>query len=259
MKKQTLYLSLFWIGLAIAIAFASVGTGSFMGTLRNSSMEEVAASVWDLNGPLFYLWAFAVPLGSLLAGIAAFLYAKSKPVFAWLAGIGVLGAVLVMNLLWSRVYEPILFGIGGTIILISFFAIVWIWMKTYAQKDMRTKIAGSYKLIGFLFWINASWFLCGETGKLHLKAFENDPLPSPIEIMVFLVLGWIFVLVGEYAILQSYPEDQYVGGEAREPGDAKYDLNIRPPRENEAEILQSRESDERTTILSETEITLGSG
>jgi hypothetical protein len=198
MKKQTLAISLFWIGLIIAITFTLIGTWSLMGTLRNLSMQEVAATIWNLDGPLFYLWAFALPLGSVLAGIAAFLYAKSKPVFAWLAGIGVLGAVLVMNLLWSRVYESILFGMGGTIILICFFAIVWIWMKTYATKDRLAKITGSYKLIGYLFWINASWFLCGETGKLHLKAFEADPMPSPIEIMVFLVLGWMFVLVGEY-------------------------------------------------------------
>jgi hypothetical protein len=198
MKKATFSIILFWIGLAIAAAFTSVGTWSLMETLRNLSMQEVSATIWDLDGPLFYLWAFAVPLGSVLAGIAAFLYARSKPVFAWFAGIGVLGAVLVMNLLWSRVYEPILFGIGGTIILISFFAIVWIWMKKYAQQDTSGKIAGSYKLIGYLFWINASWFLCGETGKLHLKAFQGDPMPSPIEIMVFLVLGWVFVLVGEF-------------------------------------------------------------
>lgn len=198
MKKQTFSITLFLIGMAVAVGFTGFGTWSLMGTLRNLSMEEVATTMWDLDGPLFYLWAFAVPLGSVLAGIAAFLSAKSKSIFAWFAGIGVLGAVLVMNLLWSRVYDPILFGIGGTIILISFFAIVWIWMKNYARQDTTGKIAGSYKLIGYLFWINASWFLCGETGKLHLKAFEGDPMPSPIEIMVFLVLGWVFVLVGEY-------------------------------------------------------------
>jgi hypothetical protein len=136
-------------------------------------------------------------MGSVLAGIAAFLYTKSRPIFILAAGIGVLGAVLAMNLVWSRVYEPILFGIGGTIILISFFAIVWIWMKKYSSLAMPAKIAGGYKLLGYLFFINASWFLCGETGKLHLRAFQGDPAPSPIEIMVFLALGWIFIFVGE--------------------------------------------------------------
>jgi phage gp29-like protein len=71
-------------------------------------------------------------------------------------------------------------------------------MKKYAILDIEEKIAGSFKLIGYLFWINASWFLCGETAKMHLKAFEDSSLPSPIEVMAFLVLGWLFVLIGEY-------------------------------------------------------------
>jgi phage gp29-like protein len=71
-------------------------------------------------------------------------------------------------------------------------------MKKYAILDIEEKIAGSFKLIGYLFWINASWFLCGETAKMHLKEFEDSSLPSPIEVMAFLVLGWLFVLIGEY-------------------------------------------------------------
>ena len=43
--------------------------------------------------------------------------------------------------------------------------------------------------------------------------------------------SWVVtgVVPGQFAILQSYPEDKYVGGEAREPGDTKCDLTIRPP------------------------------
>lgn len=197
MKKQKLALSLFWVGFLLAASIAIIGTGSLMSTLRNLTMDEVSVTMWNLDGPLFYLWAFAVPLGSVLAGIAAFVYVRTKPIFPWLTGIGVLGAVLAMNLIWSRVYSPPLFGIGGAIILISFFAIVWIWLKKYAGLEIKERIAGSYRLIGYLFWINASWFLCGETGKPHLKAFEGHPFPIPIEILVFLVLGWLFVLVGE--------------------------------------------------------------
>jgi hypothetical protein len=37
---------------------------------------------------------------------------------------------------------------------------------------------------------------------MHLKAFEGSSVPSPIEIMVFLILGWLFVLVGEYKAMQ---------------------------------------------------------
>ena len=198
MKKQNLALVLFWIGLVIAVAFASIGTWSLMHNLRTLTAEELDATIWATGDPLFILWALAVALGSVLAGIGAFVYVKTKPAFTWLTPIGVLAAVIVMVMVWSRVYNATFFGIAGIIILASFFAIVWVWMKKYAGLDMQEKIAGSFKLVGYIFWINASWFLCGETAKMHLKAFEGQPPPSPIEIIVFLVLGWIFVLVGDY-------------------------------------------------------------
>ena len=191
-------LVLFWIGLLIAVAFAGIGTWSLMHNLRTLTMEENNATIWANGGPLWISWALAVTVGSLLAGIGAFVYVKTKAAFSWLTAIGVLGAVIVMVMVWTRVYNSTLFGIGGTIILVSFFAIVWVWMKKYAALDMQEKIAGSFKLIGYIFWINASWFLCGETAPMHLKAFEGRSPPVPIEIMVFLVLGWLFVLIGDY-------------------------------------------------------------
>jgi hypothetical protein len=198
MKKQKLALVLFWIGLLLAVAFAGIIGRSLYHNLRTLTMEELDATIWAMGEPLFKLWALSVALGSVLAGIGAFLYVETKPAFSWLTAIGVLGAVFAMVMVWSRVYNSTLFGIGGTIILVSFFAIVWVWMRKHAALDIQGKIAGSFKLIGYLFWINASWFLCGETGKMHLKAFEGSPAPSPIEIMVFLILGWLFVLIGDY-------------------------------------------------------------
>jgi hypothetical protein len=198
MKKQKLALVLFWIGLLLAVAFAGIIGRSLYHNLRTLTMEELDATIWAMGEPLFMLWALSVALGSVLAGIGAFLYVETKPAFSWLTAIGVLGAVFAMVMVWSRVYNSTLFGIGGIIILVSFFAIVWVWMRKHAALDIQGKIAGSFKLIGYLFWINASWFLCGETGKMHLKAFEGSPAPSPIEIMVFLILGWLFVLIGDY-------------------------------------------------------------
>ena len=80
-------------------------------------------------------------------------------------------------------------------------------------------------------------------------------------IGVYLPEGWIVtgILEGEYAILQSYPEDKYVGGERREEGDTKCDLSIRPEGEQIADIVNQWASDERTTIVSENEIILNSG
>jgi hypothetical protein len=202
LKTKRAALVLFWAGLLVAAAFAGVAGWELTRNLRTLTSEELGATIWDFGGPLFMLWAFSVPLGSVLAGIGAFLYARTKPAFAWFAGIGVLGLVIAMTMIWSREYYAPLFGIGGVLILAFFFSIVWLWMKKVAALDSREKTARGFKLVGYLFWMNATWFLCGETGKLHLKAFAGDPAPSPIEIMVFLVLGWLFVLLGEYKSLQ---------------------------------------------------------
>ena len=198
MRKQKIGLTLFWIGLLFAVAFAGIIGRSLYHNLRSLTMEELSATSWADGDPMFILWALSITIGSIIAGVGAFVYVKTKSVFPWLTGIGVFAAVVAMVMVWSRVYNSTLFGIGGIIILVSFFAIVWVWMKKYAGLDIQMKIAGSYKLVGYIFWINASWFLCGETAKLHLKAFEGSSVPSPIEITVFLVLGWIFVLIGDY-------------------------------------------------------------
>ena len=198
MNKKTLALTLFWIGLLVAVVLAGIIGRSLIYNLRTLTMEELNATIWAEGGLLYILWAISVTVGSILAGTGAFLYVKTKPVFTWLTGIGVFAIVVAMVMVWTRVYNSTLFGIGGSITLLSFFAIVWIWMKKYAGLDMPEKIAGSYKLIGYIFWINATWFTCGETAKLHFKAFEGGSVPSPIEIMVFLVLGWLFVLLGDY-------------------------------------------------------------
>jgi hypothetical protein len=200
--QKKVALALFWVGLLVAAAFAGISGWELTRNLRMLTSEEFRATIWGFDGPLFMLWAFSVPLGSVLAGTGAFLYARTKPVFAWFTAIAVLGLVIAMTIVWSREYYAPLFGIGGVLILVFFFSIVWLWMKKVATLDSREKTARGFKLVGYLFWMNATWFLCGETGKLHLKAFAGDPAPSPIEIMVFLVLGWLFVLLGEYKSLQ---------------------------------------------------------
>jgi len=80
-------------------------------------------------------------------------------------------------------------------------------------------------------------------------------------ISIYIPESWNLtgVIEGQYAIFQSYPADKYVGGEAREPGDTKCDLNIRPVGTSAAEMIQQWESSSRTTIVSDEEITLKSG
>ena len=105
MRRESGAWILFWAGLAVAAAFAGIGTLSLMHNLRNLTMAENNATVWATGGALFRLWALSVTLGSLAAGIGAFVYVKTRPVFGWLTGLGVLAAVFLMVMIWTRVYS----------------------------------------------------------------------------------------------------------------------------------------------------------
>ena len=198
MNKPRLAWTLFWIGLAFAVVLAGIAGWDLANTFRTHTSEEVVDTIWDMDGPMFALWAFSVPLGSLLAAIGAFIYTNTKRYIIWLAAVGVLGVVIVMTFIFGAAYSPPLFGIGGCLILLFFFSIVGVWMKKYAGLSIQARNAGNLKLIGYLFWLNASWFLCGEFGSLHQKVFEGRSAPSPMEIMVYLVLGWFFIALGDY-------------------------------------------------------------
>jgi len=89
----------------------------------------------------------------------------------------------------------------------------------------------------------------------------NEYRDTVAGISIYIPENWTVtgVIDGEYAILQSYPEDKYVGGEGREPGDTKCDLNIRPTGTHMAELIQQWRTNPETTIVSEDEFLLRSG
>ncbi len=67
------------------------------------------------------------------------------------------------------------------------------------------------------------------------------------------------MLEGQYAILQSYPEDKYVGGEMSEKGDTKCDLNIHPVGTQMDDLINQWISNDMTTILAEEEFAFPDG
>lgn len=80
-------------------------------------------------------------------------------------------------------------------------------------------------------------------------------------IFVYIPEDWMVtgIVEGQSAILQSYPEDKYIGGEMLEEGDTKCDLNIRPEGDHGEELIEQWKSDSTTTIVSEGEFILQSG
>jgi hypothetical protein len=97
----------------------------------------------------------------------------------------------------------VLFGIGGTLILLFFIGILWLWAKERkALKDAPTT-AADLKLIGYVFMLIAAWFICGIASQPFLKALEGETPSTPIHVMIFLVLGWLFLFLSHYKSRQQ--------------------------------------------------------
>jgi hypothetical protein len=60
-------------------------------------------------------------------------------------------------------------------------------------------------------------------------------------------------------ILQSYPKDKYVGGEAFQAGDTKCDLTIHPTGVRAADLVRKTKFNPALTVVSERELVLNSG
>jgi peptidyl-Lys metalloendopeptidase len=83
---------------------------------------------------------------------------------------------------------------------------------------------------------------------------------GPSGVSLWVPESWTVIEPGpHWPILQSYPQDKYVGGGAREPGDSKCDLTVHPPEVGVADVLERIKSDPHVTIVSEQEIVLHSG
>jgi len=118
-------------------------------------------------------------------------------------GIGTFLAVIIGMVSGFLKHIPPLFGIGGTLILLFFIGILWLWARErMALKDVPTT-AADLKLVGHVFMLIAAWFICGIASQPFLKALEGEAPATPLLVMIFLVLGWLFLFLGHYKSRQQ--------------------------------------------------------
>jgi heat shock protein HslJ len=84
---------------------------------------------------------------------------------------------------------------------------------------------------------------------------------ASLGVSIYIPDSWLVSgeIEGQYAILQSYHADKYIGGEVRDPGDTKCDLSLLAADVTSTSYIQQLESSSTVTILSEREFVLQSG
>jgi hypothetical protein len=198
MTKQKVGLALFWIAVIWTISWGVIGSIFMSESIRDLTMDELNQTMWAFTGPLFLTWGiFGVPVGALAAFVGMLLHSGAKGSTVWKYGIGCFLALAFSMSIGLIGHIPLVFGLGGTLILLFFIGILRLWTKErMALKD--TSAATDLKLAGYVFFLMAAWFTCGIAGQPFLKAFEGEAPGTPLHVMILFVLGWLFLFLSHY-------------------------------------------------------------
>jgi len=160
MTKKKVGLVIFWIAVIWAIAWGVVVSIPLNVALHSMTPTEWSQSIWAMTGPLFMLWGvFGVTLAAILAGIGILLYSGAKASTVWKFVIGVfLAYIITMFFMPQLGHIPVLFGIGGTLIILFFMGIAWLWAKERMALKGSSTTATDFKLVGYVFMLMAAWF-----------------------------------------------------------------------------------------------------
>ncbi len=169
------------------------------------------------SGLLGFLWQLSVPLGAFIVAIGAALTARVERHVNWL-----LILLFVLFTAWkmsssSSQMIPALFGIGGGLITLFFIGSTWQWARTRPTLIGAGKTGSDLRMVGYLFFVVAAWYLCGVFGianfvlRPELADKFSVPVGSTINlaytVMVLLVLGWGFTFFGQLVSRKTYALD----------------------------------------------------
>ena len=198
MTKQKVGLVLFWIAIVWAIGWGVIGSVFVDAAFRNLTMDELNLTMWANEGTWTMVWGlFGVPMAAIVAIIGILLYSGAKGSTALKYGIGVFLGLFVAMAAGYLGHIPLLFGIGGTLILLFFIGILRFWAKERMALE-GAFTAADLKLTGYVFMLIAAWFTCGIASQPFLKALDEQSPSTPIHVIILLVLGWFFLFLGHY-------------------------------------------------------------
>jgi hypothetical protein len=208
MTKHKLGLVIFWMAVIWAFVWGTIGSFSLNAAMSHLTLDQLNQTMWSSTRPLHIIWAIGgVPVAAILAAIGVLLIAGAKGSTVWKYGVGMTLAFLAaMFSVRTLGHIAPLFGIGGTLIILLFLGILWLWAKERMALGDTNPAATDFRLVGYVFWVIVAWFVCGAAARPFLPDMQSVKPLSPIYIMVLMVLGWFFLFLSHYKARQ--PEDR---------------------------------------------------
>ena len=201
MSRQKIGQILFWLGV-IGVIIMQTLTWLQSPAQRVHTAEELSGTFYAVAGPLWWIRVFGGS-GLTLAIVGGLLSTGEKGSYFWLLGF-IPGTVMSAGMFWEpSQYMPPLFGVGGAIILLSYFGTLWLWTRTHAKYDGMAKTGKQIQLLGYSFLVTTGLLLCLYFGNPNLLALADQPLGSPESINISLAFGMLLLFVGNYLVAKS--------------------------------------------------------
>jgi hypothetical protein len=160
MTKRKVALIVFWTSVIWMIVWGVIIATIKAPLFHSLTADEINQTIWAHTGPLSMIYGLGIPLAALVAGIGILLYSGAKGSTVWKVGIAIFVGFLVAFITMAlRLYSPLLFGIGGTLILLSFIGILWLWAKERMAMSGSSATAADLKLASHVFFFMAAWFI----------------------------------------------------------------------------------------------------
>jgi len=195
MNRQKIGMILFWAGVALVIVWQAL-TWIQSPIHRVNTAEELIGTTNEIWGVLFTIRIIGGG-GMTFALVGALLYASEKGSYFWL--LGFVPNILNFGQYWQPTqHVPALFGIGGTVILFSFFGVLWYWTKTHTTYKGAAKRGREVQLLGISVLMVAALFLCMYFGNPKQIALADLAIPSGEMINFTLALGFLLLFLGYY-------------------------------------------------------------
>lgn len=195
MKRQKIGQFLFWLGVVLSVLWVAL-TVIQGPTQRVHTAEQLRGTVHEVNGFLFIL-RISAGGGMAIALVGVLLSTSKKGSYIWLSGF--LLAFINFGLYWQpSQHIPALFGAGGTIMLLSYLGILWVWSRGYTAYQGAARTGRLIQLIGITVLMTAGQLLCMFFGNPHVLALADLPIPSGELINMTLSLGMLLLFVGHY-------------------------------------------------------------
>lgn len=181
---------LFWSGVSLTVIMGVI-VSLDPGLACQLDSENLPDTIWSYPALCFIFWAFSVPIGIIITAAGILIHINTKRNTILKFALGIFSAYVFISFANGPIpHIPVLFGIGGTLILLFYFMILW--QNADKFKD------NAYKLSGYTFLVIGFWFTCGLASRQYQPALGSGE--SPIDIMIYFVLAMLFFWLSEKKI-----------------------------------------------------------